>query len=71
MGKALGEPAQPTADAKTALIDFRDECAKRQQGDLGEMWARTYEIAVRVAGVVAFGCYEGGLKPNPLLPMPE
>ena len=54
----------PTDAAEDALIDFRNECAIRQQGDLGEMWARTYEIAVRVAGVVAFGCYEGGLNPS-------
>jgi hypothetical protein len=58
----------PTDEARDHLLAFRRECFENQteQGHIGNMWARTYENAVRVAGNVAIGCYDGA-RLNPEL----
>jgi hypothetical protein len=50
------------------LLAFRADCRRhrKEAGVLGDMWARAFEQAVRVAGVVAFGCYDGKSL-NPVL----
>ncbi len=51
----------PTEGAKDRLLAFRSACEAHQKsaGDLEGLWVRSYELAVRVAGVVAMGCYDG------------
>jgi hypothetical protein len=59
----------PTNEAVKILIAFRDEAdrLRASSDETAPIWARAYENAIRVAGVIAFGDYDPQESSNPTL----